>query len=331
MLSHGRSWSPALFALLACSDADEVPCGSIQGYIAESSPYGTEPIFDTSGIGKMLEVVPDRVAAVTRRGERIDCPLEGDASYRCLADPGLRTITVHIGEQAWTRRVEGLECDDYWRWEFTIGPSISFWLDDIAPCVPDGTTVVQGSLLGYDPSFALLTSVVLEGTPQSFDVEKGFHTRQNPVLTPSIPCEIEGDSYRCPALGYRQTMDHQVVVKVGTRVTRTELTLPVEDCRAEPVQQDITACAVEPEPLRVDFGSGEVFASHDGGSLYRCVADPSFPFGYECPPGAESAHGEGRYDVFAERAGLKYAGSVTRVYNGCYVDPTPLRLERITP
>jgi hypothetical protein len=46
---------------------------------------------------------------------------------------------------------------------------------------------------------------------------------------------------------------------------------------------------------------------------------------------AESVHGEGHYEVNAELDGVRYAGSLTRVYNGCYVDSPPVTLRKVMP
>jgi hypothetical protein len=292
----------------------------VRGFVGKPSVYGTTP---EESAARALEIIPDRVEATTSDGHEIPCDVradDGDApTYECIDFSGLREVTVYIGDQRWSRSTEGLDCDDFWRWELTVGPSISFWLDDLAACVEPEGTVLEGQLIGYDAELAPPASVRLEGPRQAFTLSTGVFAPRDAPPAPSRPCEVlAGGHFRCRAVGYRRSEEHRVVVTVGERTTTSRVTLPVDNCEAEVVVEDVAACSGDAEPFAVTFNhSGVVQVSYEGGPLYRCVPSENYQE-HICPPGPNSRYGEGRYEVIAVANGAKYAAQVTRTFNGCY-------------
>jgi hypothetical protein len=197
------------------------------GWVAEPSPHGIIPDARNE---PMLPITPDLVEAITSEGCTITCELgeAGPGRYACRDDAGVAIITAHIGAQSWTRDLrKGCPWSDE--------DSTSFWLTDVERCVPPDTVVLEGELVDYSGS-GQVPHVYLEGEFVSFREFVGpTHGQPQPVGKPSIACSVTGNRYSCTSIGYRETVEHKVVVDGRA----TPVSLPVEDCVVEPVVLDI--------------------------------------------------------------------------------------------
>lgn len=199
------------------------------GWVAEPSPHGIIP---DARDKPMLPITPDLVEAITSDGRTITCEVgkNGPGRYACRDDAGVAIITAHIGAQSWTRDLRrGCPWSDE--------DSTSFWLTDVEPCVPPDTVVLEGELVGYEGS-SQGPFVSLEGEFVSFREFVGGPFRgPQPAGKPSIDCSVTGNHYSCTSIGYRETVQHELVVNGKA----TPVSLPVEDCIAEPVVLDVEA------------------------------------------------------------------------------------------
>jgi hypothetical protein len=265
--------------------------------------------------GAWLKAKPDAVQARTSAGDVISCASDF-GSYSCRAAGGFDEIVFGYGDH-----------------ELTIGNDCLYEEDprDVylqrADCVPDGTVVVEGELLDYDPGRAS-PHVTLEGPIQSMVGSIGLGGQGDPHSIVGTPCRVEGGHYACTTVGFSRTETHAVVAGG----VRSEVALPVADCAVERVQLDIR-CPARPEGFHVAAPTGRMLkfitASYEGGEPYECQAAPSRRVGsslarltqpgreYLCPPAPGNEHGRGTYHVVAVGNGREYAADVSDVFDGC--------------
>jgi hypothetical protein len=318
-------------------DAAREGCPELQGYIGGPLTPETIGIEGTSILPPadasrpaMLNLtrVADRVQAETTDGRTIDCP--HTSRYVCKDAAGIVSVSVFVGEQSWTKRIDEDRCPPYPPEDF-----VHFWLDDLAWCVEPGTAVLEGTLLGYDPEGGLPISVGLIG--ELFDYSYVFDVDLEGMgAAPYRPCEVSGDRYRCTTIGHRTTAVHALRVAVGNHLAQDSFRLPVEECEAQLLQADVQVCPLK--PLRVEIYAGDDFglpplqvtASHAGGAPYPCadVSQKNFSLikSFACPAALDSDHGAGVYEVIARGAGRLLRGTFERISDGCTASDGPLMI-----
>jgi hypothetical protein len=210
----------------------EPACALAWGYLGEPATSGTftlslsesmrAPRAQRLKAGAWLPVLPDRVEAESSDGRSIQCGRR--QSYGCEDALGLGAVNVMIGAQRWTRDVDACVRGEE--------AALSFWLDDLAPCVPPETIVLEGELRGQEGA---RVHVALLGAPQSF-VESA---RDQGDEIPLRPCQVHGSHYVCTTLGYRHGIAHLLRVQIGERVVQESVFLSVHACQAEPVRRDV--------------------------------------------------------------------------------------------
>jgi hypothetical protein len=212
---------------------DEEPaCALAWGHVGEPAAPGTFTLAlsESMGVpheqrrkaGAWLPVLPDRIEAESSDGRTVRCGRR--QSYSCEDALGLGAVNLSIGAQRWTRDVDACVRGEE--------AALSFWLDDLAPCVPPETVVLEGELRG--PVDAGIR-VALLGEPQSF-VESA---RDQGDEIPLRPCQVRGSHYACTTLGYRRGVAHRLRVQLGERVVQESVFLAVNACQAEPVRMDV--------------------------------------------------------------------------------------------
>lgn len=275
--------------------------------------YGDSPI------GPYLAVDPDSVEATTSDGRTISC--DHDLSgYDCRDDSGrLKTIRVTLDGQRWSWPAECPYYEDPTRLS----------LDGAKPCVAAGTTVVEGDLLQFDSSRPQAI-VTLEGPWQIFAAST--HGPGDDGHVPGVRCAVRDGHYACPTLGFRESVTHTVVAGG----VRTEVMLPVQDCKVSSIHLDVT-CPAAPAGLFIaspdpwwDSQPGRprfiVSASYEGLPSYACgpATEPVYvrsdEFFYFCPAAPSDALGVGRYEIVAvdkQDAKRIYTGSAIDAFDGC--------------
>jgi hypothetical protein len=353
-----RVWlGPTCALALGCSGETPTPEGSDP---AQGSPRACPVQWGTIGmpwvegtsvirsygfprLNPYLNANPDAIRATTSDGRTLSC-IKTFTGYDCNDPAGkLKTITVTLAGQSWS-------------WPATCSPyaeedPVRLDLHDAKPCIAAGSRVVEGELLHYDDTRPTPV-VTLEGPWQVFDGSTGAPEFLGTGHVPGVRCEVTDGYYRCPTLGFRTSTVHTVVAGG----IRTEVTLPVEDCKVESVRLDIpcttapTGMYIEtPEPDRDQGGSDAIAtlftlsASYEGGPSYPCrraseapydhagPAWPDSPAVYFCPAAAGSEYGRGRYEIVAAFVfGLSptYHASVSDAFDGCGGLAAPLEWHR---
>jgi hypothetical protein len=211
---------------------EEPACALAWGYVGEPAAPGTFTLALSEGgrapheqrlkAGAWLPVLPDRVQAESGDGRPIRCG--GRQSYSCEDALGLGVVSVVIGAQRWTRDVDACVRGEE--------AALSFWLDDLAACVPPESVVLTGELHGTSGTDI---RVALLGAPHSF-VESA---RDPGDEIPLRPCEVHGSHYACRTLGYRHGVAHRLRVQIGARVVQERVFLAVDACQVQPVRMDV--------------------------------------------------------------------------------------------
>jgi hypothetical protein len=297
-----------------------------------------------------LNATPDTVQATTYDGRKLPCS-KSLGGYECRVEAGkLKTITVTMAGQSWS-------------WAATCSPyaeedGVRFDLEDAKPCVAAGSTVVEGELLDYDETRPTPV-VTLEGPWQKFLTSSGASRISESGYIPGVRCEVKDGYYRCPTLGFRASTTHTVVAGG----VRTEVSLPVERCKAESVQLDV-ACTSEPAGMYIetptpesdrdhdDEGSGlphfMLRAAYEDGPSYPCRLASEAPYGasvarhvergpatvYFCEAAPGDAYGRGRYEIVASYvsgSGPAYRASVSDAFDGCGGFAGPLEWRKDSP
>jgi len=295
------------------------PCNEMWGTVLVPAAEGAEVLrhsyFTMERLSPAwLNGLPDSVEARTVDGRLLPCGY-GVGPYLCsgAVDEDLEKAVVSLGDQEWT---ETAYC------KYFEDPT-DFYLTGAAPCVPTGTVVVEGDLLGYDATRAL-PRVILEGPEQIVIGSLGLAGTDDLRSVVGTHCTVSNGHYACPSVGFRSDEMHAVVVGGA----RSEVLLPA--CDVTPVALNVT-CPAVPEGLFVTKpGRYDVTASYEGGESYACKpvdSTPRFSTGrrpvytpgrdYVCPLAPGNERGRGRYNIVARAGNSVYEGSVTDAVDGC--------------